>query len=125
MTAADLARYYQALLHDDGGIWDAEVLADVTTNVRNRLPDPLLQVPANRSLGLILAGDDGLATRRGFGATGSAGTFGHNGASGQVAWADPATGISFGYCTDGLDRDPIREARRSVGLSSRAAVCAA
>ncbi len=125
MTAADLARFYQALLHDDAGLWDPDVLADATGRVRNRLPDPMLQVPANRSLGLILAGDDGLATRRGFGATNSPGAFGHNGASGQLAWADPATGISFGYCTNGLDRDVIRQARRGVGLSSRAAVCAA
>lgn len=121
MTAADLARYYQALLRDGKGLWDPDVLADATSHVRNTLPDPLLNVPANRSLGLILAGDDGLATRRGFGATNSPGTFGHNGAKGQLAWADPATGISFAYCTNGMDRDPIREARRGVGLSSRAA----
>ncbi len=125
MTAADLARYYQALLHDTGALWDPEVLADATGHVRNHLPDPMLGVPANRSLGLILAGDDGLANRRGFGATNSPGTFGHNGAKGQLAWADPATGISFAYCTNGLDRDPIREGKRGVGLSSRAATCLA
>lgn len=124
MTAADLARYYQALLNNEKGVWDPDVLADATANVRNHLPDPIMGVPANRSLGLILAGDDGLAGRRGFGGTNSPGTFGHNGAKGQLAWADPATGISFGYCTNGMDRDPIREGRRGVGLSSRAAVCA-
>lgn len=125
MTAADLALYYQALLHNAGGLWDASVLTDATTEIRNNLPDPMLGVPACRSLGLILAGDDGLATRRGFGATNSAGSFGHNGAKGQLAWADPATGLSFGYCTNGMDQDPIREARRGVALSSRAAVCLA
>ena len=39
MRAADLALFYQALLHNPGGIWKPDVLADVTTNVRNRLPD--------------------------------------------------------------------------------------
>jgi CubicO group peptidase (beta-lactamase class C family) len=62
---------------------------------------------------------------RGFGHTQSAGTFGHNGAAGQLAWADPESGLSFCYLTNGRDLHPIREARRSVGISSRAAACAA
>ncbi len=56
--AADLCLYYQALLHDPAGIWKPEVLADVTADVRNDLPD-YLGTPANRSLGLVIAGDDG------------------------------------------------------------------
>ena len=40
----------------------------------------------------VTAGDDGLAPMRGFGHTNSSGAFGHNGAFGQIAWADPATG---------------------------------
>ncbi len=39
-------------------------------------------------------------------------------------WADPASGISLGYCTNGFDRNPLRQARRGVAISSRAAVCA-
>ena len=107
-----------------GGVWKPDVLADVTTNVRNRLPDPLSNTPANRSLGLILAGDDGRSHIRGMGRTVSPGTFGHNGAGGQLAWADPATGLSFGYCTNGLDANAVREPRRGTALSSLAAVCA-
>jgi CubicO group peptidase (beta-lactamase class C family) len=49
--------------------------------------------------------------------------FGHNGAGGQIAWADPETGISIGYCTNGLDRHPVRQARRVVAISNLAAVC--
>jgi CubicO group peptidase (beta-lactamase class C family) len=45
MRAADLALFYQALLHNPGGVWKPDVLADVTTNVRNRLPDPLTNTP--------------------------------------------------------------------------------
>ena len=80
--------YYQVLLHDEGEIWKPDVLADVTTNVRNRTPERWSGIPANRSLGLILAGDDGYSHIRGMGRTVCPGTFGHNGAGGQLAWAD-------------------------------------
>lgn len=122
--AADLALYYQALLHDGRGLWDPKVLADVTGNVRNRLPDPIFRVPANRSLGLILAGSDGRSAERGMGRTVSAAAFGHNGAGGQLAWGDPASGLSLGYVTNGLDRHVLREGRRGVAIASRAGVCA-
>jgi CubicO group peptidase (beta-lactamase class C family) len=85
----------------------------------------LLGVPANRSLGLVLAGDDGGSAQRGLGHTVSPAAFGHNGAGGQVAWADPATGLSFAYLTNGLDRHVIRLWRRGSALSSLAGVCAA
>lgn len=128
MTAADLALFYQALLNDgrlgDGPqIWKPETLT-YALEVRHDLPDPLWGVPAHRALGVVIAGDK-QRNQRGFGHTNSEHAFGHGGAGGQVAWADPATGISFGYCTNGHDANPIRQARRSVGISSRAAVCAA
>ena len=47
--------------------------------------------------------------------------FGHNGAGGQLAWGDPVSGLSLGYCTNGMDRHPMRQARRGVGVSSLAA----
>jgi CubicO group peptidase (beta-lactamase class C family) len=123
MRACDLAMYYQALLHDQGDIWKPEVLADVTSVVRNRTPERWSGVPANRSLGLILAGDDGYSHIRGLGRTVSAGAFGHNGAGGQLAWADPATGLSLGYTTNGYDLHVVREPRRGTSISSLAAVC--
>ena len=49
---------------------------------------------------------------------------GHNGAGGQIAWADPATGLSFAYVTNGLDQHILREPRRTTALASLAAVCA-
>jgi CubicO group peptidase (beta-lactamase class C family) len=122
--AAELALYYQALLHNPGSLWDADLLADVTSRVRNSFPDPWTRVPANRSLGLVLAGDDGKAAMRAFGRTTSSRAFGHAGAGGQIAWADPATGISFCYLTNGLDAHVLRQGRRGVALSSRAAVLA-
>jgi CubicO group peptidase (beta-lactamase class C family) len=124
MRAADLALYYQCVLHNPGGMWDPSVLADVTTNVRNRLPDRLTQVPANRTLGLVQAGADGLSGLRGMGKTVSPQTVGHNGAKGQIAWADPVSGLSFGFCTNGLDEHFLREARRTTALASLAGLCA-
>jgi CubicO group peptidase (beta-lactamase class C family) len=84
------------------------------------LTDPIFRKRANRALGLIVAGDAD-RTYRGFGHTGSELMFGHNGAGGQLAWGDPETGISLGYCTNGLDRHPVRQARRGVAISSLAA----
>jgi CubicO group peptidase (beta-lactamase class C family) len=124
MRACDLAMYYQAVLHNPGEMWRPDVLADVTTNVRNRLPDVRTGIPANRTLGLIQAGDDGRSNLRGMGRTVSPRAIGHNGAKGQVAFADPATGLSFGYCTNGLDDNAVREPRRTTALASLAAVCA-
>jgi len=123
-TAADLALYYQALLHNPGGLWDPAVLADATGHVRNSFPDPLLRTPANRALGVIIAGSDGKANLRGMGHTVGPRAFGHNGAAGQIAWADPDTGLSFVYMTNGIDAHQLRQPRRGVALSSIAATCA-
>ncbi len=123
-NAADLAAFYQALLHDPKGLWDPEVLHDVTAVVRNSFPDPILGHPANRTRGLVVAGDDGRANVRGMGRTASPATFGHNGAAGQVAWADPASGLSFAYLTNGRDLNVLREHRRTTALGSLAARCA-
>ena len=48
--------------------------------------------PRTARSGSSLAGDDGRAGARGMGHTVSPRAFGHNGAGGQIAWADPATG---------------------------------
>ena len=120
--AVDVARFYQALLHGDEDVWPADLLQDVTTNVRNRMPDPPdARQPHARS--------DGGRRRRvrpraGFGRTVSPATFGHNGAGGQIAWADPATGLSFAFVTNGYDRHEVRQPRRTTSLGSLAAVTA-
>jgi CubicO group peptidase (beta-lactamase class C family) len=122
--AADMAAFYQHLLNGADDVWPPDLLHDVTTNVRNRLPDPA-GVPANRSLGLVLAGDDGWSHARGMGRTVSPGTFGHNGAGGQICWADPATGVSFAFLTSGYDRHEVRLPRRTTAIASLAAVALA
>ncbi len=130
MTAADLALFYQGLLHnppvaDRAPIWKPEVLKEALRVRSGDYFDPIFKYKCNRALGVVLAGDDGFANYRGFGRTTSPQTFGHGGAGGQIGWADPATGISLGYCTNGYDRNDIRQGRRGVAISSLAAVCAA
>ncbi len=124
MSAAELALFYQALL---GGrapngdvIWKPETLRLAREVRSGDLYDPLSRVRVNRGLGIIVAGGEG-RNFRGFGHTGSPLMFGHNGAGGQLAWADPESGISLGYVTNGMDRHFVRQGRRGVGISSRAA----
>ncbi len=123
-TAADLALFYQGLLANPGGRWNPEVLRLGTAEVLCDLDEPLMGIPANRTLGLTLAGDDGHAVTRGFGRTVSGAAFGHMGAGGQIAWADPATGISFAYLTDGLDAFVPNQWKRLAALSNRAGALA-
>jgi CubicO group peptidase (beta-lactamase class C family) len=123
-NAATLALFYQALLDgrtpDGRALWAPETLALARGVRTGDLLDPLFGKRVHRGLGVCVAGD---ADRvfRGFGHGNSAEAFGHNGAGGQIAWADPASGLSFAYLTNGFDRDAIRQARRGVALSSRAA----
>jgi CubicO group peptidase (beta-lactamase class C family) len=122
--AADVALFYQALLHNPGEMFDAKVLADATGTIRNRLVDPLFDCPANRTLGLVVAGDDDKAPVRGFGRHTGPRAFGAQGVGGQIAWADPDSGLSFSYLTNGLDVDVVGSFVRSAKLAGLAARCA-
>lgn len=124
-TAGDLARFYQALLHNPGELWDPYWLREGTAVVRVTDWDMLFAAPANRTIGMVVAGDDGRAGARGFAKTNSPQSFGYTGYGGQIAWVDPATGLSFAYLTNGIDRHLLRQNRRGVGIGSHAAVCAA
>lgn len=122
--AGELALFYQGLLHggaiDGPRVFSDDTLARART-VRNEFPD-YLGTLASRGLGIVIAGDE-QRNRRGFGHTNSPLAFGHGGAGGQIGWADPETGISLGYVTNGHDRNAIRSARRVISISNRAAVC--
>ena len=121
-TAADLALFYQALLHDPLATWKPDVLADVTATVRNSFPD-YMGTPANRTRGLVVKGDDERSGLRGMGRTVSPRTFGHNGAAGQIAWGDPESGVSFCYLTNGIDEHEMRQWRRGAAIANRAGNC--
>jgi CubicO group peptidase (beta-lactamase class C family) len=126
-TAGALALFYQALLTgyapDGRQIWSEATLRMAREIRTGGMRDPRHGRSANRALGLIVAGDADRSWR-GFGHTNSELAFGHGGAGGQIAWADPATSISLAYCTSGQDRNPIRVGRRGVAISSCAASCA-
>jgi CubicO group peptidase (beta-lactamase class C family) len=113
MTAATLARFYQALLHNPGKLWNPEVLADALGNIRCTLPDPLMKLPANRTLGVVIGA--------GFGTTwGESPTaFGWPGAGGQIGFAEPATGISFAFLQMG-DTDQVSQFVRGIKMSKLA-----
>ena len=124
MTAAAMTLFYQGLLHGSasGGatVWERATLDSALTVISGDYVDPLMGHPINRALGVVVAGDE-KRNLRGFGHTNSATAFGHGGAGGQIAWADPATGLSFCYVTNGHDRNPIRMGSRGVSLSTKAA----
>jgi CubicO group peptidase (beta-lactamase class C family) len=127
-AASALALFYQGLLHDlaakDGEhrVWRPATIARALELRTGDLIDPMTRRRAQRGLGVVVAGDDDRVFR-GFGAATSPLAFGHPGAGGQVAWADPATGLSFVCLTNGFDRDVIRLGMRGVVLSTLAAQC--
>lgn len=129
-SAAELAMFYQPLINRGQTVDGKQVLKAETielgTKVRTkeRHIDPVWSVPANRGLSIIVAGDDGNAFMRGFGRTCSARAFGHGGAGGQIAWGDPETGISVGYCTNGFT-DWLTVGRRVTAISSLVGNCGA
>jgi len=124
MSAAELALFYQGLLHggslDGRRVWKDETLRMARRVRSGDIRDPLSGVPVNRALGIVVAGES-YRNFRGFGHDNSPTAFGHGGAGGQIAWGDPVTGISIGYCTNGHDRNPTRLGRRGVSISNRAA----
>ncbi len=122
-NAADVAMFYQGLMRNTGGLWQSRVLADATGRVRVEFPDPMTGAPANRGLGVVIAGKDRYQSSRGMGNKVSASTFGHPGVGGQVAWGDPVSGVSFCLLTNGLDANPLRSAQLSAAASNRAAAC--
>jgi CubicO group peptidase (beta-lactamase class C family) len=127
-NAAELALFYQTLINGGEAANGNRVLKPETiefaTKVRtkDRHRDLVFDNPVNRGLSVIIAGDDGNAHMRGFGRTTSGCAMGHGGAGGQIAWGDPETGISVGYCTNGFT-DFIPMARRITAISSLAGNC--
>jgi CubicO group peptidase (beta-lactamase class C family) len=126
-TAAQLALFYQPLIN--GGttasgtrIMKAETIAFATQpRTQEFHRDAIFNIPVNRALAVVVAGDD--PARRGFGNNASPRAFGHGGAGGQIGWGDPESGISVGYCTNGFASiDSIRARGRAI--STLAASCA-
>jgi CubicO group peptidase (beta-lactamase class C family) len=127
-TAADLARWYQALMSSP--LWRRDTVADAR-RVRVTLPitgerGGTRSVPGNVALFVLVAGDDGLS--RGFLPTAcSPATFGHGGAPCQIGFADPETGLSFAFLTNGYPASGYEQSRiglnRIINIANLAADC--
>jgi CubicO group peptidase (beta-lactamase class C family) len=127
-TAADLAGWYQALM--TSMLWRREVVDDA---LRVRVTMPVTgerggtrSVPGNVALFVVVAGDDGLS--RAFLPTAcSPTTFGHGGAPCQIGFADPETGLSFAFLTNGYPASGYEQSRiglnRIINIANLAADC--
>lgn len=127
-TASDLAGWYQALLTSD--IWRRDVVEDAL-KIRVRLPvtgerGGTPSIPGTVGLFVMLVSDDGLS--HGFlpTATGPR-TFGHGGAASQIGFADPDTGLSFAFLTNGYPSTGYEQSRtglnRIINIGNLAADC--
>ena len=126
-SAAEMAMFYQPLVNDGVTLDGTRILKQETiefaTKVRTAQHVDLMGTPVSRGLSIVIAGDDGKANLRGFGRVASPRRVGHGGAGGQLAWGDPASGISLGYVTNGfVDLQTL--GRRATAISSLAANCA-
>jgi CubicO group peptidase (beta-lactamase class C family) len=123
MTAANVADVYQAFLWNPGGLWREDILTQATSEVIDDYWDDYAGVTTNRSVGFTIAGASDDAVRRGFGRRNSHRAFGHGGAGGQIAWADPATNLSFACVSNGLITDARRIEQFEVEISDLAIAC--
>jgi CubicO group peptidase (beta-lactamase class C family) len=112
-TARAMAAFYQMLLAG-GQLGGARVLsprtiAYVTRNYTGDRVDGNMGMPMHRGLGPHLRGTTD--TIRGLGSLASPRTFGHGGVGSSYCWADPDSGVSFAYLTNGRVPDPWHSAR--------------
>ncbi|MFF9495715.1 serine hydrolase domain-containing protein [Streptomyces flaveolus] len=107
-TADALARFYAALTGEVDGVTRRVRLFDPATTERARTeesagPDRVLVVGTRFGLGYMLHGSASPFL--------SPGSFGHPGRGGALGFADPRTGISFGYVTNGFRRTVTADPR--------------
>ncbi|MFG3154592.1 serine hydrolase domain-containing protein [Streptomyces sp. NPDC048219] len=107
-TADALARFYAALIGEVDGVTRRVRLFEAETTARARAeesagPDRVLVVGTRFGLGYMLHGSASPFL--------SPGSFGHPGRGGALGFADPETGISFGYVTNGFRRTVTADPR--------------
>jgi CubicO group peptidase (beta-lactamase class C family) len=112
-TSRAMAAFYQMLLQ--GGTLNGRRLLSprtieyVTRNFTGDRVDGYMGMPMHRGLGPHVRGTT--ETIRGLGAIASPRTFGHGGVGSSYGWADPDSGVSFAYLTNGRLPDPWHSAR--------------
>ncbi|MGW0189428.1 serine hydrolase domain-containing protein [Streptomyces sp. NPDC003362] len=104
-TADGLARFYASLIGDvDGGIrlFEPETV-ELARGERSAGPDRVLVVGTRFGLGYMLHGSASPLL--------SPGSFGHPGRGGSLGFADPESGIAFGYVTNGFRKSVTADPR--------------
>jgi CubicO group peptidase (beta-lactamase class C family) len=103
--ARGLARLYASCIGD--GVEGRRTLSDHTiaaaTTVHSKGPDAVLMIESCFGLGFMLG--------RSFGAANPPAAFGHAGAGGSLAFADPSSGMAFAYVMNDLRFDPAGDPR--------------
>jgi CubicO group peptidase (beta-lactamase class C family) len=111
-TARDLVGFYQLLL-DDGDpsptthhVFAAQTIAEARTPSTDNEVDRFLHTPVRWAQGFQLGGPTPeVRFPRAMGSLSSTRSFGHNGSSCCIGWADPTRRLAFAYVTDLL---PVR-----------------
>jgi CubicO group peptidase (beta-lactamase class C family) len=109
-TAEALARFYGSLIGEvDGGrrLFTPET-AELARGERSAGPDRVLVIGTRFGLGYMLHGSASPML--------SPASFGHPGRGGSLGFADPASGISFGYVTNGFRKSVTADPRAQALL---------
>ena len=103
-TADALARFYAALTGEVDGV---RLFSPATVELARREasagPDRVLVVPTRFGLGYMLHSSASPLLRPG--------SFGHPGRGGALGFADPESGIAFGYVTNGFHKSVTADPR--------------
>jgi CubicO group peptidase (beta-lactamase class C family) len=115
-TARAMAAFYQ-MLGAGGTLNGVRLLSPrmvqyVTRNFTGDMVDAYMGMPMHRGLGPHSRGTT--PTIRGLGSLASPRTFGHGGVGSSYCWADPDSGVSFAYLTNGRLADPWHSNRMDV-----------
>ncbi|MFE3635206.1 serine hydrolase domain-containing protein [Streptomyces cellostaticus] len=104
-TADGLARFYASLIGEvDGGTrLFTPATVELARAERSAGPDRVLVVATRFGLGHMLHGSASPLL--------SPGSFGHPGRGGSLAFADPETGVAFGYVTNGFRKSVTADPR--------------
>jgi CubicO group peptidase (beta-lactamase class C family) len=104
-TARSLARFYAALIGEvaDGPRLFAPATVTAARTPESDGPDRVLVVGTLFGLGYMLHGSSAPML--------GPGSFGHPGRGGSLAFADPETGVGFGYVTNGMQRNVTADPR--------------